>query len=94
LFRSAVSSARRKQRKAHFSSDSTSRAKMMSAQLSSELRKKHNVRFKQNIPFVLSAMSQSIFNRFDPQFLDRNRNSVLIFVFLYATGPLCPDPQG
>ena len=45
-FNTAVSSARRKQRKAHFSSDSTTRSKMMSAQLSADLRKKHNVRLK------------------------------------------------
>jgi hypothetical protein len=40
----AVSSARRTSRKAHFSADSTTRAKIMSAQLSTELRKKHGVR--------------------------------------------------
>jgi len=39
-----VSSARRKSRKAHFGADSTSRAKIMSAPLSKELKEKHNVR--------------------------------------------------
>mmetsp|Transcript_20145 Transcript_20145/g.47544 ORF Transcript_20145/g.47544 Transcript_20145/m.47544 type:complete len:137 (-) Transcript_20145:85-495(-) len=40
----AVSSSRRKSRKAHFQADSTTRAKIMSCSLSKELRKKYNVR--------------------------------------------------
>jgi large subunit ribosomal protein L26e len=40
----AVSSSRRKQRKAHLASDSTSRRKLMSAHLSKDLRTKYNVR--------------------------------------------------
>mgnify|MGYP002402959791 CR=1 FL=1 len=40
----AVSSSRRKCRKAHFTSDSTSRRKLMSASLSKELRERYNVR--------------------------------------------------
>jgi len=43
-FNKVVSAARRKQRKAHFSADSTSKRKRMSAPLSEELRKKYNVR--------------------------------------------------
>lgn len=43
-FNSAVTSSRRKNRKAHFSAHSTARAKIMSAALSSELREKHQVR--------------------------------------------------
>jgi large subunit ribosomal protein L26e len=37
-------SSRRKNRKAHFTADSTARRKIMSAPLSKELRKKYNVR--------------------------------------------------
>ena len=43
-FNPRVSSSRRKARKAHFTADSTSRAKIMSAPLSKELRAKYNVR--------------------------------------------------
>ena len=39
-----VSSSRRKQRKAHFSAPSHLRQKLMSAHLSKDLKKKHNVR--------------------------------------------------
>eukprot|EP00475_Leptophrys_vorax_P030313 TRINITY_DN452_c0_g1_i1.p1 TRINITY_DN452_c0_g1~~TRINITY_DN452_c0_g1_i1.p1 ORF type:complete len:143 (+),score=33.27 TRINITY_DN452_c0_g1_i1:198-626(+) len=43
-FNPLVSSSRRKARKAHFTSDSTSRATIMSATLSKELRTRYNVR--------------------------------------------------
>jgi len=43
-FNKAASSSRRKQRKAHFAADSTSKRKRMSAPLSEELSKKYNVR--------------------------------------------------
>ncbi|KAJ0400679.1 hypothetical protein P43SY_005452 [Pythium insidiosum] len=43
-FNSAVSSSRRKSRKAHFGSHSTARRVLMSAPLSKELQKKYNVR--------------------------------------------------
>ena len=43
-FKTTVTSSRRKQRKAHFSSDSTTRHKLMSANLSKDLRTKYNVR--------------------------------------------------
>ncbi|GMI22074.1 hypothetical protein TeGR_g11034 [Tetraparma gracilis] len=43
-YSTAVSSSRRKSRKAQFSADSESRRKMMACQLSKELRLKHNVR--------------------------------------------------
>lgn len=43
-FNPRVSSSRRKARKKHFQADSTSRAKIMSASLSKELRAKYNVR--------------------------------------------------
>jgi large subunit ribosomal protein L26e len=43
-FNKAVTSSRRKNRKAHFSADSTCRRKRMSAPLSDELQKKYNVR--------------------------------------------------
>eukprot|EP00310_Coccolithus_braarudii_P018565 CAMPEP_0183352372 /NCGR_PEP_ID=MMETSP0164_2-20130417/29401_1 /TAXON_ID=221442 /ORGANISM="Coccolithus pelagicus ssp braarudi, Strain PLY182g" /LENGTH=143 /DNA_ID=CAMNT_0025524787 /DNA_START=26 /DNA_END=457 /DNA_ORIENTATION=+ len=43
-FNKAVSSSRRKSRKAHFSADSTSRRVIMSASLSKDLQKKYNVR--------------------------------------------------
>mmetsp|Transcript_9279 Transcript_9279/g.12934 ORF Transcript_9279/g.12934 Transcript_9279/m.12934 type:complete len:146 (-) Transcript_9279:124-561(-) len=43
-FNKAVSSSRRKSRKAHFSAPSSRRRKIMSATLSDELRKKFNVR--------------------------------------------------
>merc|ERR1711976_60048 len=46
-FNDAVSSSRRKSRKAHFSAPSSERRKLMSAPLSTELRNKHQVR---NIP--------------------------------------------
>ena len=39
-----VSSSRRKQRKAHFAAPSHLKHKLMSAHLSKDLRKKHNVR--------------------------------------------------
>ena len=45
-FNDSVSSSRRKQRKAHFASDSTSRRKLMSAHLSKDMKKKYNVRLK------------------------------------------------
>ncbi len=45
-FNTAISSSRRKSRKAHFSADSSARRKIMSAPLSKELRKKHGVRLK------------------------------------------------
>ena len=44
-FNKAISSSRRKSRKAHFSADSSARRKIMSAPLSKELRKKYNVWF-------------------------------------------------
>jgi len=40
----AVHSSRRKARKAHFSADSTTKRKLMSAPLSNDLQKKYNVR--------------------------------------------------
>lgn len=43
-YSSTVTSSRRKNRKAHFSSDSESRRKLMSAPLSKELRVRHGVR--------------------------------------------------
>merc|ERR1712010_53797 len=43
-FNKAVSSSRRKSRKAHFSAHSTARRKIMSAALSTELREKFKVR--------------------------------------------------
>ena len=43
-FSPAVSSSRRKSRKAHFSADSSARRKIMSASLSKELQAKYNVR--------------------------------------------------
>ena len=43
-FSSTVSSSRRKCRKRHFTAPSSVRRKLMSAMLSKELRKKHNVR--------------------------------------------------
>jgi len=43
-FRPTVSSSRRQNRKAHFTSDSTSRRKLMSSKLSKELTEKYNVR--------------------------------------------------
>merc|ERR1719203_1008237 len=43
-YNKAVSSSRRKNRKAHFSAHSTLRRKIMSAALSKELQKKYNVR--------------------------------------------------
>mmetsp|Transcript_45936 Transcript_45936/g.73891 ORF Transcript_45936/g.73891 Transcript_45936/m.73891 type:complete len:147 (-) Transcript_45936:110-550(-) len=43
-FNKAVSSSRRKSRKAHFTAPSSRRRKIMSATLSDELRKKFNVR--------------------------------------------------
>ncbi len=43
-FNQAVHADRRKARKAHFTADSTTRRKIMSAPLSKELRKKYNVR--------------------------------------------------
>mmetsp|Transcript_6036 Transcript_6036/g.8540 ORF Transcript_6036/g.8540 Transcript_6036/m.8540 type:complete len:143 (+) Transcript_6036:40-468(+) len=43
-FSPAVSSSRRKSRKAHFTADSTSRRKIMSCSLSKELQQKYNVR--------------------------------------------------
>jgi hypothetical protein len=50
----AVSSSRRKQRKAHFSADSSSKRKRMSAPLSEELQKKYNVRTHQLSSLVAS----------------------------------------
>jgi hypothetical protein len=44
-FSTQVSSSRRKARKAHFSSDSETRHKILSATLSKELRAEHKVRF-------------------------------------------------
>merc|ERR1719203_179232 len=43
-YNKAVSSSRRKNRKAHFSAHSSLRRKIMSANLSKELQKKYNVR--------------------------------------------------
>jgi len=43
-YSTAVSSSRRKARKAQFSADSESRRSMMACQLSKELRVKHNIR--------------------------------------------------
>merc|ERR1719440_1245089 len=43
-FSKAVSSSRRKSRKAHFTASSIERRKIMSSPLSSELRSKYNVR--------------------------------------------------
>lgn len=43
-FKPTVTSSRRKARKAHFSADSSTRRKLMSASVSKDLRKKHNVR--------------------------------------------------
>ena len=43
-FNDQVSSSRRKQRRAHFSSDSAARRERMAAPLNSELRAKHGVR--------------------------------------------------
>jgi len=43
-FNTAISSARSKQRKAHFAADSSSKRIRMSAALSGELRKQHSVR--------------------------------------------------
>ena len=43
-YNTAVSSSRRKSRKAHFGADSTSRRKIMSSHLSKELKAKYNVR--------------------------------------------------
>jgi len=43
-FNPAVTSSRRKVRKAYFTADSATRAKMMSSRLSKELREKYNVK--------------------------------------------------
>jgi len=43
-YNTSIASSRRKSRKAHFTADSESRRKIMSASLSKELQKKYNVR--------------------------------------------------
>ena len=49
-FNTAVTSARRKSRKAHFSAPSSVRRKIMSASLSKDLQKKYGVRSQLSSP--------------------------------------------